>query len=40
MYVGNPTYYIGEIAPGAEKTISTTIDATDDVIDQKVTMKV
>ncbi len=39
MYVGMPSYYIGEIPAGTEKTISTTIDATDDVIDQKVSLK-
>ncbi|GEM_PF-2594485 len=39
MFLGNPSYYVGDISPGSEKTVSTTIDASEDVIDQKVSIR-
>ncbi|MBX7153250.1 caspase family protein, partial [bacterium] len=40
LFLGTPTFYIGDIQPGAEKTITSTVDATEDVLTQKVSMKV
>ncbi len=40
MFIGNPSYYIGDIQPGDVKTITTNVDADQDVISQKVSVKV
>ncbi len=39
MFLGSPTVYIGEILPGGEKTVSTNVDASEDVLTQTVSVK-
>ncbi len=40
LFVGNPTYFVGDIPAGQERTVTTTVDASEDVITQKVKLRV
>lgn len=39
MFLGSPTVYIGEIPPGGEKTVTTNVDASEDVLTQTVSVR-